>query len=199
MTWVWSHDPERRLEPPSPASASLFSPLGWLEWGELTDEEPWWRTGRAKWRAVCLGPLTGQTLPSDALSKECYLRGDGIIAHGREAAHAHCAREITDEPGITGQVPHRECQPGCRRQVQELTGTGGVSFIEVRFEQSLGNEGVSQVLLWVVRGVEGTSLFLSNPQILFPQLNCKLRGRHWNQDKSCHRATFGRRTTSYCN
>lgn len=72
---------------------------------------------------------------------------DGIIAHRREATHARCARGITDEQEITEQVSDREQQVGCSRQVQELTGTVGVSFVEVRFEQSLGSEGVSQVLL----------------------------------------------------
>lgn len=55
--------------------------------------------------------------------------------------------EITDEQKITEQVKGLECRVGCRRQVKELTGIVGVSFIEGRFEQSLGNEGVHQVLI----------------------------------------------------
>lgn len=98
-------------------------------------------------KGCLLRTSSGQTLPSDAMSKECYLRGRWYYTHRREATHAHCAREITDEQEITEQVSDRERQVGCSRQVRELTGTVGVSFIEVRFEQSLGSEGVSQVLL----------------------------------------------------
>lgn len=66
--------------------------------------------------------------------------GHGILAHRRGPVHVRYAGEITDEQEVTEQVKALECHMGRRRQVTELTGIAGVSFIEVKFEQSLGNE-----------------------------------------------------------
>lgn len=68
------------------------------------------------------------------------------VQHAERGIHVHGAGEITDEQELTGQV----------QDLDRLWGTGGrpggsrgcrVRFIEVRFEQSFGCEGVRQALI----------------------------------------------------